>query len=101
VEYPGASVAAGNIAPILAVMEAYEVERYFSGLGRRTMQLNARSVFYEENYHTTILLAIEDITERHANERGVNELLYQKDVWLQELQHRVANAPRNWLLGIA
>jgi hypothetical protein len=53
------------------------------------------------NYHTTILLAVEDITERRANERGVNELLYQKDVLLQELQHRVANAPRNWLLGIA
>ena len=48
-----------NIAPQHAVMEAYEVEQDFSGIGRRTMLLNARKVFYEENSHTTILLAIE------------------------------------------
>ncbi len=34
------------------------------------MLLNARKVFYEGNSHTTILLAIEDITERRAKERG-------------------------------
>jgi hypothetical protein len=52
-------------------MDAYEVERDFAGIGRRTMQLNAREVFYEKNSHTTILLAIEDITERRARERNV------------------------------
>jgi two-component sensor histidine kinase len=81
-----------NIAPQHAVMEAYEVEQDFSGIGRRTMLLNARKVFYEENSHTTILLAIEDITERRAMEREVKELLQQKDVLLQEMQHRVANS---------
>jgi len=59
-----------NIAPLHGVMEGYEVEREFSGIGRRTMLLNARKVFYEGNSHTTILLAIEDITERRAKERG-------------------------------
>jgi PAS domain S-box-containing protein len=81
-----------NIAPQHAVMEAYEVEQDFSGIGRRTMLLNARKVFHEENSHTTILLAIEDITERRAMEREVKELLQQKDVLLQEMQHRVANS---------
>jgi PAS domain S-box-containing protein len=80
------------IAPMHAVMEAYEVERDFTGLGRRAMLLNARSVFSEENHHTTILLGIEDITERRAKEREVKELLHQKDVLLQEMQHRVANS---------
>jgi PAS domain S-box-containing protein len=81
-----------SIAPQHAVMEAYEVEQDFSVIGRRTMLLNARKVFYEENSHTTILLAIEDITERRAKERELKELLQQKDVLLQEMQHRVANS---------
>jgi chemotaxis protein methyltransferase CheR len=58
-----------HIAPQHGVMEAYEVEREFSGIGRRTMLLNARKVFYEGNSHTTILLAIEDITARRSKER--------------------------------
>jgi len=76
-------------------MEAYEVEQEFSGIGRRTMLLNARSVFYEENYDATILLAIEDITEQRAKERELQELLQHKELLLQEMQHRVANKPPN------
>lgn len=81
-----------NIAPQHTVLDAYEVERDFSGIGRRTMLLNARKVFYEDNFHTTILLGIEDITERRAKERELQELLEQKDVLLREIQHRVANS---------
>jgi PAS domain S-box-containing protein len=81
-----------NIAPEHTVMEAYEVEQDFYGLGRRIMLLNARKVFYEDNFHTTILLAIEDITERRAKERGLDELLQHKEVFLQEMEHRVANS---------
>jgi PAS domain S-box-containing protein len=81
-----------SIVPTHAVMDAYEVEKEVSGIGRRTMLLNARQVFYEGNSHTTILLAIEDISERRAQERELQELLQQKDVLLQEMQHRVANS---------
>jgi two-component sensor histidine kinase len=81
-----------KIVPQDAVMEEYEVEQDFSGIGQRTMLLNARKVFYEGNSHTTILLAIEDITERRAKERELNELLRQKEVLLLEMQHRVANS---------
>jgi two-component sensor histidine kinase len=81
-----------NIATHQAVMEAYEVEKNVSGLGRRTMLLNARKVFYQHNGHGTILVGIEDVTERRAKEREVKELLNQKDILLQEMQHRVANS---------
>jgi len=81
-----------NIAPSHAVMDAYEVEQDFTGIGRRTMLLNARKVFYEEGAHTTILLGIEDITERRASERELRDLLHQKELLLQEIQHRVANS---------
>ena len=41
---------------------------------------------------TLILLAIEDVTERRAVEREMEELLQQKEILLQEMQHRVANS---------
>jgi chemotaxis protein methyltransferase CheR len=58
-----------NISPQHAMMEAYEVEQDFSGIGLRTLLLNARKVFNEKTFRTTILLAIEDITERRAMKR--------------------------------
>ena len=73
-------------------MEGYEVEHEFPGLGHRTMCLNARQVFYEGGAGTTILLGMEDVTERRVLEREKDELLRQKDVLLEELQHRIANS---------
>jgi two-component sensor histidine kinase len=91
-----------KIVPEQGEMEDYEVEHVehqFPDIGRRTMLLNARKVFYEENPHTTLLLGIEDVTERRALEREREELLQQKnlllrekDMLLEELQHRVANS---------
>jgi PAS domain S-box-containing protein len=81
-----------KILPRHTVMEAYEVEQDFKGIGRRTMLLNAREVFKQKKDRMLILLAIEDVTERRAAERKTIELLQQKDVLLQEMQHRVANS---------
>ena len=81
-----------DIAPRHAVMDAFEVERDFAVIGRRIMLLNARQLFYEESGHTTILLAIEDVTERRAMERELEALLEQKDVLLHEIKHRTANS---------
>ena len=73
-------------------MEDYEVEHEFPGLGHRTMRLNARQVFYEGGADTTILLGIEDVTRQRTLEREMEELLRQKDVLLEEMQHRIANS---------
>ena len=81
-----------NIAPLHTVMEGYEVEREFPGIGRRTMLLNAREVVSQRNAHKLILLTIEDVTERRAAEREAAELLRQKEMLLQEMQHRIANS---------
>jgi chemotaxis protein methyltransferase CheR len=56
------------------------------------MLLNARKVFYEGGSHTTILLGIEDVTVQRVLAREKDELLKQKDVLHEELQHRVANS---------
>jgi len=81
-----------EIIPQHTTMEEYEVEHEFPGIGRRTMLLNARQVFYEGNNSTSLLLAIEDVTERRALEREKDALLAQKDLLLREMNHRVSNS---------
>jgi two-component sensor histidine kinase len=81
-----------GIVPQQGVMEDYEVVHEFPQIGRRTMLLNARKVFYEGGPHTNILLGIEDVTETRASAREKDDLLRQKDVLLEEMQHRVANS---------
>jgi len=80
-------------------MDGFEVEHDFPNLGRRTMLLNARTVLYDDNAISTILLAFSYVTSRRAIEREkddllkqTEELLRQKDILLQEMQHRVANS---------
>ena len=54
-----------NVAAPHTVMEGYEIEREFPGIGRRSMLLNAREVVNQRNVGKLILL-IEDVTERRA-----------------------------------
>jgi two-component sensor histidine kinase len=81
-----------RIVPEHGVMEHFEIEQVFPHLGRRTMLLNAREVFYEGGSHKTLLLAIEDVTDRRAAELKLGQLIEQKDTLLQEMSHRVANS---------
>src|SRR6202171_2816643 len=91
-DIPKLRVLLEKIIPEHGVMEDYEVEHEFPGVGLRTMRLNARQVFYESGADMTILLGIEDVTGQRGLEREKEELLRQKDVLLEELQHRVGNS---------
>jgi chemotaxis protein methyltransferase CheR len=73
-------------------VEGYEVAREFPGIGHRVVLLDARKVFYEDGTHTKTLLTFEDVTQRRAIEEQVQALLREKDMLLQEMQHRVANS---------
>ena len=81
-----------EIIPDHRTIEAYEVEHDFPTIGRRIMLLNARQVFDEAHPDSTLLLAIENVTQRREAEHEKDELLRQKEVLLQEMQHRVANS---------
>jgi chemotaxis protein methyltransferase CheR len=81
-----------DIIPHHTTIEEFEVEHDSATIGRRTMLLNARKVFYEGNNSTSLLVAIEDVTERRALEREKDELLRQKDLLLEEMNHRVNNS---------
>jgi two-component sensor histidine kinase len=81
-----------DIIPRHTTIEEFEVEHDFPTIGRRTMLLNARKVFYEGNNSTSLLVAIEDVTQRRTLEREKDELLRQKDLLLEEMNHRVNNS---------
>ena len=81
-----------RIVPERGVMDNFEVEQEFPDIGRRTMLLNARKVFYQGDLNTTLLLAIEDITDRRNAERLLETLSEQKDMLFSEMNHRVANS---------
>src|ERR1700681_404975 len=81
-----------KVLPEHGVVEAYEVDREFPGLGRRTMRLSARKVLYQGDPRTTLLLTMADVTEQRAMEREMKELMWQKELLLEEMQHRVANS---------
>jgi two-component sensor histidine kinase len=88
-----------EVIPRHTTVEEFEVEDNCPMIGRRTMLLNARKVFYEGNNSTSLLVAIEDVTERRTLEREKDEflrekdeLLRQKDLLLQEMSHRVNNS---------
>ena len=88
-----------TIIPEKTSMDRFEVDHDFPGVGRRTMLLNARKVIYESSADSTILLAFTDVTARRAIEREksdllekTEELLRQKQMLLEEMQHRVANS---------
>jgi two-component sensor histidine kinase len=88
-----------TLATTHAVVEGFEIEATFPAIGKRMLILNAREVFGEGAGVRTILLSFEDVTDRRVIEREkaallkqTEELLLQKDVLLQEIQHRVANS---------
>jgi PAS domain S-box-containing protein len=62
-----------TILPEKATFDNYEVEHDFSGVGRRTMLLNARQIQRASGKERIILLAIEDITEHKRLEDLLKE----------------------------
>jgi two-component sensor histidine kinase len=91
-DIPKLRVLLGKILPVQGNIENYEVEHDFPSLGRRTMLLNARKVFYGAGSNSTILLGIEDITDKRLLANEKDDLIRQKQVLLEELEHRVVNS---------
>ncbi len=81
-----------RIVPEHGVMDNFEIEQDFPLIGQRTMLLNARKVYYSGDANTTLLLAIEDITDRRIAERLLKSVSEQKDILLAEMGHRVGNS---------
>ncbi|MEO8662188.1 MAG: chemotaxis protein CheB [Bryobacteraceae bacterium] len=62
-----------NILPTHAMFEGFEVKHEFQQVGRKVMLLNAREIFDANAQTPTILLAIEDTTERKQAEEALQK----------------------------
>lgn len=75
-----------------AEVETYELEMAGPGVRRRLLRLHARRLDFTEGASIRLLLTIIDATADLAAEKAKDNLIHEKDVLLQELQHRVANS---------
>ena len=62
-----------DILPHNTVLNGYEVEHDFQGIGRKIILLNARQIFRKDIGSHIILLAMEDITERKQLETEIQD----------------------------
>jgi len=75
-----------------AQIEAYEIDLVRKGHAPRSLVLNARKLEDGDQDRVRLLLAITDVTLARAEARQKDELLREKAILLQEVQHRVANS---------
>jgi two-component system, sensor histidine kinase PdtaS len=73
-------------------IEAYELNLGRDGQEPRWLVLNARKLDYMDAANVRLLLTLADVTDARAAERLKDDLLREKAILLQEVQHRVANS---------
>ncbi|MFZ5707437.1 MAG: sensor histidine kinase [Pseudomonadota bacterium] len=74
-----------------ARIEAYEMNLKGASASRRLV-LNAQKLDYGDAEQVRLLLTISDVTDARISEKLKDDLLREKAILLQELQHRVANS---------
>jgi two-component sensor histidine kinase len=91
-----------NVAQLSALLQAtasgfadvagYEMDLKRPGLPTRQLVLHAHKLDYAGAQQVRIILAVSDMTERRLGDRQKDDLVREKAILLQELQHRVANS---------
>ena len=71
---------------------AYEMDLDRAGRGQRRLVMNAHQLDYADTPNVRLLLAVSDVTDARLAERLKDDLLREKAMLFQELQHRVANS---------
>src|ERR1700688_2701802 len=75
-----------------AEIGAYEIDLVREGGEQRCLVLNARKLDDGDSTPVRLLLAVSDVTFARAEARQKDDLIREKAVLLQEVQHRVANS---------
>ncbi len=75
-----------------ADIEDHEMDLVRPGRPTRRLVLNARKLTYDDAGQVRLLLSVSDVTEARVAERVHENMLREKAMLLQELQHRVANS---------
>ncbi|MGC1679089.1 MAG: CheR family methyltransferase, partial [Candidatus Binataceae bacterium] len=89
-----------RILPDVSSLRDFEVTHDFSGIGTKTILLNARRLAQSEHRDEMILLAIEDITERQLSQKNLVEADARKNNFLAILAHELRNPLTPIRLGI-
>jgi len=71
---------------------AYEMDLTRSGQPPRRLVVTAHALDYSDPGNVRLLLAVSDVTDARLAERLKDDLLREKAILFQELQHRVANS---------
>jgi two-component sensor histidine kinase len=75
-----------------AAVEAYEIDLAPKGRALHRLVLSARKLDFADGGTIHVLLSIADVTDARHIEKVKEDLVREKAVLLQELQHRVANS---------
>jgi two-component sensor histidine kinase len=75
-----------------AKIDAYEIDLKGAGKIPRRLVLSAEKITYGAPETLLLMLAVADVTDQRLAERVKDDLVREKAVMLQELQHRVANS---------
>jgi two-component sensor histidine kinase len=76
----------------LAEIDAYEMDLDRPGRVSCRLVINARRLDHGDPANIRLILSIADVTTARIAEKLKNDLLREKEILLQELQHRVANS---------
>jgi two-component sensor histidine kinase len=75
-----------------AQVDRYEMDLERPGREPRRLVITAHSLVYGQAAETRLLLTVSDVTDARLAERLKDDLLREKAILYQELQHRIANS---------
>jgi two-component sensor histidine kinase len=75
-----------------ASVDAYEMDLKRPGEVSRCLVINARRLDYFDGDNVRLVMSVADVTDVRISEKLKDDLLREKAILLQELQHRVANS---------
>ena len=75
-----------------AQVDAYEMDLARAGREPRRLVINAHQLAYDDPRNTRLLLAVSDVTDARLADQLKDNLLREKAMLYDELQHRIANS---------
>lgn len=75
-----------------AEVEGYEIDLCRDGRENRRLVMNAHKLSYGDEASVRLLVSVSDVTDARIAEKLKDDMLKEKAILLQELNHRVANS---------